>query len=255
MSQIANNNGLGLDGAQLGAFDAFGDFLLERSRYVNLTSILDETGVVLKHFWDSLSLAVRVDRLAELYAAARMPRLTGGCGINPSHTPDGASNKKPPHAGLIDVGSGAGFPGIPLKILFGDALNVVMIDATRKKADFINGACDLLGYGREGAAAHHIRAEDAAKRPGFRGRFDFAAARALGALPAILEYCVPFLKPGGRLIAMKGRRASAENELALAAPAMARLGCGLQKVVNYHIGVEVAGEPHERTLIIIGKNK
>jgi len=219
---LAKGAGLELSGKQLSSFNAFGDFLLEANRRVNLTAVREGYFVAIKHFFDSLTPAIYVRELASL--------LSGGG-----------------TASLVDVGAGAGFPGIPLKILYGDALNVALIDATRKKVNFMNDAVGMLGL--NGIVAIHARAEDAAKLPGMGGKFDFATARALALLPKTAAWCLPFLKPGGILIAMKGLRENAEAELELAAPKLPRLGGGKPRIEEFRFG----DETYERTLVVIEK--
>ena len=202
--------GIILNAAQLEALNAFGDFLVNKNAQFNLTSIRDETGIVVRHFLDSLSPAIYVRELAALYSAGN-----------------------PESKDLVDVGSGAGFPGIPLKILFGDALNVTLIDSTLKKVNFMTEAAGLLRL--NGCRAVHTRADEAAGRAGMRGRFNYATARAVAALPKLIEYCLPLLAPGGILIAMKGRRAAAEGELAQSGPQLAKYGGRLVDIIGFSL--------------------
>lgn len=108
---------------------------------------------------------------------------------------------------LIDVGSGGGLPGIPLKMARPD-LSVSLLESTGKKARFISQAAYELGL--TNIEVVNRRAEEAGRDPEYRGRYDVATVRALASLPVIVEYCVPFLRVGGTVIAMKGRPATAE---------------------------------------------
>ena len=242
--------GLELSGAQLEAFSAFGDLLIARSRYVNLTAITDERGIVIKHFLDSLCVAAYTPGLAAIpsaagvidadsgHSAAGVADFDGGhsaagvADFDGGHSAAGVADFDGGHStagvvdsacllnrrgagpySLIDIGAGAGFPGIPLKILFGDKLRVTLIDSVRKKVDFMNHSISILGL--NDCDAIHIRAEDAALRDNLRGQFDFATARALAALPRIYDYASPLLRSGGILIAMKGRREAVDRELSM----------------------------------------
>jgi len=225
LENLAHDAGLALNAGQLGAFNAYGDFLTERNRHVNLTAISDETGIIVKHFFDSLSVAIYAHELTDMI----------GAGVK-----------------LADVGSGAGFPGIPLKILYGDALDAVLIDSTKKKVDFMNEAAGILGLSR--CAAVHARAEDAARLIEMRGRFNAATARALAALSDTIGYCLPFLSQGGILIAMKGRRETADNELAQTGRQLKKYGGNVLRIKSFTLDVQGTNPiQYERTLVIIEK--
>ena len=120
----------------------------------------------------------------------------------------------------IDVGSGAGFPGIPLAIAL-PQVHFVLLDALDKRVKFLQSAVDALGLNAE---AVHLRAEDAARRPEFREQFDIALARAVAPLNVLAEYLLPFVRTGGQMLALKGP--DAENELTQAGAAIALLGGG-----------------------------
>jgi len=126
---------------------------------------------------------------------------------------------------LCDVGSGAGFPGIPLSISC-PHIHVVMMDSLGKRVKFLNQVIDALHLNAE---AIHTRAEDAAKLPAYRDHFDMVTARAVAALPTLLELSLPFVRPGGRMMAFKGP--SLDEELASSEKALKKL-CG-QAVVSY----------------------
>ena len=167
-------------------FMAYKDILLEWNKRFNLTAITDERDIILKHFIDSLTVW--------------------------PHLPGGALN-------IVDVGSGAGFPGIPLKIARPD-IQMTLLDSTNKKIRFLSEAIDILGL--TGTAAIRARAEEANRLPDMRGRFDIAVARAVAPLEKLAGYCLPFIKKGGLVLALKGP--GAPGEAAEAAEAVKKAG-------------------------------
>lgn len=167
--------GIDLDAACLPRFRQYYELLVEWNRKFNLTRITDEDEAAEKHLLDSL-------------APLRLP---------------GAADWRT----VADVGSGAGFPGIPLKIARPD-LDVTMIEATAKKVAFIETVIASLGL--TGAWAYHGRGEEYGRGPEFRERFDLVTARAVARLNVLLEYCLPLVRPGGRFVAYKGPEGGAE---------------------------------------------
>lgn len=147
---------------------AYCDFLIEYNQKVNLTAITDPEEIWVKHFLDSILLLKYVD------------------------IPEGAS--------LIDVGTGAGFPSVPLKIYRND-LQITLLDSLNKRIKFLDQLCERVGVK---AVTVHSRAEDAANSPLYREKFDVATARAVAAMPMLTEYCMGFVKKGGIFAAMKG---------------------------------------------------
>jgi 16S rRNA (guanine527-N7)-methyltransferase len=188
--------GVALDASQLAAFAAYRALLLEWNARFNLTAITDPHEIVTRHFLDSLTVARGVPR-AQWAGAPR----------------------------LLDVGSGAGFPGLALAIAF-PQWQVTALEATGKKASFLRHVAAALGLAR--ARVLEGRAEALAHAPAERGRYDVVTARALAALPTLLEYCQPFARVGGLVIAPKkgdlaaelaaGRRAAATLGGRMAAP-------------------------------------
>ena len=124
----------------------------------------------------------------------------------------------------VDVGSGAGFPGIPLAILR-PGTRFTLIDALGKRVDFLNGVIEALGLNTR---ALHLRAEDAARRPELREAFDLATARAVAPMNVLSEYLLPFVKPGGRALALKGP--GLDEELSRAENALSLLGGRLERI-------------------------
>ena len=185
-----------LTAEQNDAFLRYADILCEWNRKFNLTAITDFEEIVLKHF---------VDCAAPLFA--EKTSLSGK---------------------LIDVGSGAGFPGIPLKILCPD-LQIVLLDSLQKRVNYLKFAVNELKL--EGITAVHARAEDLARNDDFREKFDIATARAVAPLNILSEFCAPFIRPGGCFLAYKGEAAA--EELPLAKKAFSLLGLGRAETVSF----------------------
>ncbi|WP_419563898.1 16S rRNA (guanine(527)-N(7))-methyltransferase RsmG [Ruminococcus sp.] len=155
-------------------FQKYFELLAEWNEKMNLTAITDESGVALKHFADSLSLLNFVDI--------------------------------PQNSSLADVGTGAGFPGIVLKIARPD-IKLTLIDSLNKRLVFLNEVCSQLGIDAE---LIHSRAEDGARDEKLRESFDFAVSRAVARMNVLSEYCLPYVKVGGAFCAMKGAQANEE---------------------------------------------
>jgi 16S rRNA (guanine527-N7)-methyltransferase len=185
--------GISLDDAQLDQFRRFRDLLLDANTRVNLTAITDPAEVVTRHFLDSLTclLAVAPEQCARPWR-------------------------------LLDIGSGAGFPGIPLAIALPN-WRVTSLEATGKKARFQQEAVAALGL--ENVTVFIGRAEEFARKPEHRGRYDLVAARAVAALPTLLEYCCPFARVGGQVIAPK--KGDLADEIAAGTKAASLLGAKL----------------------------
>jgi 16S rRNA (guanine527-N7)-methyltransferase len=203
--------GVTLDAAQAVQLLRYRDLLRTWNARFNLTAITDDEGMRVRHFVDSLS-ALHV--------------LPGG------------------RLTVLDVGSGAGLPGIPLKIARPD-LDVTLMDSTGKKVTFCEQVIQELGL--RGIRALKARAEEVAHQSDQRERYDVVIARALAALPTLLEYLLPFVRVGGLCIAMKG--ADAEAEAAQAARALRTLGGELARVEP----VTLPGLPDARALVIVRK--
>ena len=174
----------GIDAAPVAdALDRYAELLVEYNKKVNLTAITEPEGIEDRHFIDSLLLAAQ-------------PEVRGR---------------------VVDVGTGAGFPGIVLK-LFRPEIELTLMEPTGKRVDFLKYACAELGIEAEFAKE---RAEEAARKR-WRETFDTAVARAVADLPVLAEYCLPLVKVGGMFVAMKG--SSAQDEAARGAGAVKKLG-------------------------------
>lgn len=181
----------------------YGQLLLEQNQVMNLTAITDPDQVVDLHFLDSAAL------------------LTIGENFQ--------------YKTLIDVGTGAGFPGLPLKILE-PSLTVTLLDSLGKRVNWLSTVCDDLSL--EHITCLHARAEEQALEPGFRDSFDFAVSRAVASLEVLTELCLPYVKVGGKFLAMKSVDSGAETEGA--ARAISKLGGRLLPRVDYTIpGTEI----------------
>lgn len=200
---------------QLNAFERYSQELITWNQRVNLTSIVEPQKIVVKHFLDSLSVYQALSGL-------------------------------PPDLALIDVGSGAGFPGLPLKIVLPD-LRLTLLEATGKKTAFLHHIVQVLNL--TGVTVLTARAEEAGRRPDQRERYDAAVARAVAPLPVLAEYTLPLVRVGGRVIVQKGQHPAAE--IKVAANALGILG----GKVSQTLAVRVPGLDAERHVVVIQKNK
>lgn len=205
-----NKIGVSIDAYAVDRFDYYADRLVTWNKHVNLTSITDPDEIVIKHFADSLSILKYVDMKA---------------------------GQK-----LIDVGTGAGFPGLPL-LIANPKLDVTFLDSLKKRLYFIR---EILNNGGLLATTKHGRAEEVGKDDSFREQYDYATARAVAPLNVLCEYCMPFVKVGGLFIAMKG--ATAKQELDEARNAIKTLGGKLENIYDFDLS-----NGDKRSIIIIRK--
>lgn len=182
-----------------GQLAQYGHMLLEKNQVMNLTAIREEEGVARLHMLDCAALL----NCAQFEGEGKT---------------------------LIDVGTGAGFPGLPLKILV-PSLQVTLLDSLNKRVDWLGQVADTLGL--EGVTPIHARAEEQAQVKGFRDGFDFATARAVAELRLLCELCLPFVKVGGLFLAMKS--VDSDRELEDAAHCIKLLGGRLEQPVDYTI--------------------
>ena len=189
----------------------YGNLLLEWNEKINLTAIKEPNEVLYKHFYDCILFFKNVD------------------------VPKGAK--------VIDVGTGAGFPGMVLKIVRPD-LEVTLLDSLNKRIVFLNDVIEKLQL--KNITAIHSRAEEGAKNNLYREKFDIACARAVANMPVLLEYCTPFVKQGGQFVSMKGP--SVKEELAFCDNAINEL-----KISNPQIIYETLTGNEKRAFVIFKK--
>jgi 16S rRNA (guanine527-N7)-methyltransferase len=211
----ANRLKIHLNDDQLRQFQLYFDELVVWNKRFNLTAITDYAGVQIKHFLDSLTVALA------------FPTLVPG------------SYK------IIDVGAGAGFPGIPLKVAF-PQIELTLLEATGKKAEFLKHMASKLDLTFDVVNA---RAEEAAHLSQYRERFDVAVARGLAAMATLSELTLPFLKIGGGLIAQK--KGEISDELKLSTRAVEVLGGELEKI----LAIDLPEFTDSRCLLVIRKVK
>lgn len=208
LERIFKDYNIQLSKEMLNKFELFYNFLIEKNKIINLTAITNEDDVIKKHFLDSCLANSFIEK------GARM----------------------------IDVGSGAGFPAIPLKILRDD-LDIVMIDSLNKRVEFLCEIIKLLKLNN--CEAVHDRCEDFAKK--HFEEFDIAISRAVAKVPTLAEYLIPLVKVGGKIIMLKSQKT--EEELKLGEYAIEHLGGQVDKVFKINI------DDMERDIIIITKIK
>lgn len=214
LTKAAEEFGISLETTQLQAFDTYYQLVIEWNQKMNLTAITEPEEFAVKHVIDSLS-------------ALDMARF-------------------PKNASLIDVGTGAGFPGIPLKIMRPD-LKLVLVDSLNKRVGFLREVASRLAF--SDTEAIHGRAEELARDKQYREKFTLATARAVARLNVLCELCVPFIKTGGYFIAMKG--AQYQEEISEAKTSLAVLGCDIEEARR----VILPGLDDIRAVIYIHKQK
>ena len=209
-------------------FLTYYELLVERNSVMNLTAITEPEDVFVKHFLDSAILwkyagEIRSDLFSECGSAAAEP------------------------LSVIDVGTGAGFPGLPLKIVRPE-ISLTLLDALNKRIGFLNEVRDALSL--PDVRTIHARSEDAGKEGGvLRERFDLAVSRAVSALPVLAEYCLPFVRQGGYFVAYKA--GDVQEEIKSAEHALGILGGVLEQVISYTLPTTDIG----RSLLIIRKDR
>ena len=206
--------GIRLTDVQKRQFDRYYELLIEWNRVMNLTGITEYDEVNLKHFTDSLTI-VRIKDMENVST-------------------------------LIDVGTGAGFPGIPIKIAF-PHIKVTLLDSLNKRIKFLDQVVEELDL--EDVVTLHGRAEDYAKKEEYREQFDLCASRAVANLSTLSEYCLPFIKKGGCFVSYKS--ADSDEEIQQSEKALDILGGKIEKVDKFVL----PGSDMGRALVMIEKVK
>jgi 16S rRNA (guanine527-N7)-methyltransferase len=211
LQNATKNFKINLSNTQLEQFETYFRLLVEWNEKINLTAITDAEGVAVKHFADCLTFFNHIE---------------------PKNS-----------ASIIDVGTGAGFPGVVLKIARPD-INLTLLDSLNKRLVFLQEVLDKIGLD---AQIIHSRAEDGANKPELRESFDFAVSRAVAQLNVLSEYCLPYVKVGGSFVALKGP--SAKQEIANADKALNILGGKVKASHEFTLPLDGS----ERTIIEISK--
>ena len=206
--------GVTLTEKQIEQFEKYYELLVEWNKVMNLTGITEFDEVMQKHFVDSVAAA----KYAEMEKVNR----------------------------LIDVGTGAGFPGIPLKIVY-PHIQVTLLDSLNKRIKFLEEVVDNLGL--TGIETVHGRAEDAAKKAEYREQFDLSVSRAVANLASLTEYCLPFVKVGGKFVSYKS--VSVDEEITQSKKAVYVLGGEIGKVEKFNL----PESDMERALVIVEKKR
>ena len=202
---------------QLRQFRMFYENLIKWNEVMNLTAITEESEVYSKHFLDSLSIVGMLDRQSFRN-----------------------------NISLIDIGTGAGFPGLPIAIAFPET-RVTLVDSLQKRVKFLEETIQLLGL--KNVDVHHARAEEFARIEFQRERYDIACSRAVARLNILAEYCLPFVKKGGYFIAYKAERL--KEEMDEGKKAVAILGGRMDQVISF----QLPETDYKRTLVQVVKEK
>ena len=210
----ASELGIELSDKQLEQFRQYYEMLVETNKVMNLTAITEWDEVIDKHFIDSISLIKACDLSGEKY--------------------------------VLDLGCGAGFPGIPLKIAFPN-LKMVLLDSLNKRILFLKDVIETLGL--ENIDALHGRAEDYARKPEYREQFDYCVSRAVANLTTLSEYCIPYVKEGGSFISYKSGKV--KEEVKEVKTALFLLGGKMDEMVTF----ELPETDMERIFVKIKKEK
>lgn len=212
--QALKEQGIELSEKQIQQFRRYFEILVEWNEKMNLTAITDEPSVYLKHFYDSISASFHFD----------FTKVTTVC----------------------DVGAGAGFPSLPIKICY-PHLHITIVDSLNKRIQFLNHLSDEIGL--DHVEFVHARAEEFGQNPQYREKFELVTARAVARLSVLSELCLPLVKEGGKFLALKA--ASGDDELKDAKKAINILG---GKLVH-HVAFELPVEESERTIYVFDKVK
>ncbi len=214
LKEACINEGLEFDEIKYNQFIKYKDMVKEWNEKINLTAITEDSEIIKKHFIDS----IKAFKFTPLKNAKR----------------------------IIDVGTGAGFPGIPLKIV-NPNIEVVLLDSLNKRVNFLNEVIKALGL--KGITAVHGRAEDFARENNYRERFDSAVSRAVANMAVLSELCLPYVKVSGHFVALKGP--AVEEEIKDGEKAVVTLGGKLEEILE----VDVEGTDLNHNLVVVKKVK
>lgn len=209
---------------QLERFNDYYKMLIDKNKVMNLTAITEYKDVVIKHFVDSVLI------------------------LNTSYM-NTKSFDNVSSLNVIDVGTGAGFPGIPLKIIYPD-IHLTLLDSLNKRINFLNEVIERLEL--ENISCIHGRAEEYGIDRQYREKYDICVSRAVANLSTLSEYCVPFIKVGGIFISYKSSDIS--EELENAKSAVKKLNCRIKDIVDVDL-IDSENIKYERKFVIIGKEK
>lgn len=215
LKKEASKKEIDLNYKMLERFEIYKDLLLEWNEKINLTAITDEYEVIMKHFIDCLELVKYIDKKEK----------------------------------VIDVGTGAGFPGLVIAIYFEGKLNITLLDALNKRINFLDNVVNKLNL--ENIDIVHGRAEECAKMQQYRGKYDIVVSRAVASLPVLLEYEIPYVKTNGKCLIMKGD--NVETEIEKSKKAFNVLNCKLNNKYTYRYLVNE--EEYTRVILDIKKYK
>ena len=216
-SQGLEELGIDLSNDQIEQFVKFYEMLVEKNKVMNLTGITEFEEVIVKHFIDSLALVkvINKDKLAD-------------------------------DISIIDIGTGAGFPGIPLKIAFPE-IKITLLDSLNKRINFLKEVSEELGF--ENIEFIHGRSEDFGRNPQYREKFDICVSRAVANLATLSEFCVPFVKVGGSFVSYKA--GDCGEEISNSTKAVEKMGGKITNQLEY----VVPTSDLNRVLLVIKKEK
>lgn len=212
INKYANMMNIKLNNTQIEKFYTYMNMIIEWNEKINLTAIVEPKEIIIKHFIDSLTVAEYIEDDSK----------------------------------IIDVGTGAGFPGIPLKI-YNDSYEVTLLDSLNKRINFLDEVISALDLKK--IETIHGRAEDFAQDNNYREKYDYAISRAVAPLNILLEYLTPYTKVKGRVIAMKG--SNVEEEILQAQNAMKKLDVSIEKNQE----MELPDKSGSRYIVVLKKEK
>lgn len=214
LNEACQSMGLSFDEEKYNKFIKYKDLIKEWNQKINLTAITDDEEIIKKHFIDSIKVF--------------------NC--------DYVKNAK----SIIDIGTGGGFPGVPMRIVKEDS-KMVLLDSLNKRINFLNEVINDLNLSN--IKTIHGRAEDFAQTAEYRQRFDLAVSRAVANLTVLLEFCLPYVKVGGYFVALKGP--AIEEEIKAAEGALKALGGKIEKIIE----VDIEGSDLKHNLLVVKKIK